>query len=532
MRLRIGLLAASAASLAMACALIVDLPSSVSVAAPDASVPEAAVSADTGPAPGCPTGAIKIKLFDASKSLSVADVALPIFLGSLDLLREINETGGVRGCRLDYDFKPVVFGDPASAVTAYEAFEAQPDWADVVALFGSGSADTIAVGPKAAAARKVMISVAYNGTLASPKPRSTQVAVPETSSAFVTQPFETTIDTPGYPFVFFNGTDYSTAIRIAMFYVSSISPGARVGFVHCEFNEFCVNPLAAGRTYAEQQGLLIGRSLLAELTDRSAEYGAKVTAFYVSEARYALANPTYVPVSWLWGGNLTSGSFFLAAALGRIAATTTAPDGVTSQEWTRARELADATRIIANVYGFDESLPDLCARLGVGASTCARIHGTMPLLAFGDPSTGASAMAPLVALHDKWRARDVNESYSDPSVFVDAGIPVPTTRSVRYVQGHMNVKLLALAIERAIDLGRPITGESLKEALESFRSEDTGGLTAPLTFGPEDHRPQSSLSIYQVEVLPDGGVDAGPLARLRNVSPNRRLTLQSQWLGW
>ena len=531
MKLRTAFGLTALTMLSAACALIIDLPSSVSVAE-EAGVPPPIPLPEAAPESLCPTP-IRLRSFNATDSLTVADVALPVYLGALDYLREINEGGGIRGCLLDYAFKQVVFGDQTSAVTAYEQFKAEPEWPEVAALFGVSSADTIALGPKVEEDRKVLFSVAYNGTAASPVPKTTQVKVPETSTTFAETMLDTQIDTPGFPYVFFPGTDYSTAIRIAMYHISTLQPGARVGFVHCAFNEFCLNPLNAGKTFAAQSGLSVGRSLLAELTDRDAKYGAAVTAYFAAEAAHKLMTPGYKPVTWLWAGNLTSGTFFLAAALGQLGATTTPPSGsnIPQPVWDEARILMNATRIITNNYGFDESLVSLCARLGVGSATCGRVFGIMSFLAFGDTSTAAPAMTKLVELHDKWRARDANVEYVDRAALADAGIPIPTTRSVRYVQGHMNVQLLRAAIEKVLDAKKRVTGETLKEALESFRSLDTGGLTAPLSFTPEDHRPQASLSIYRVDPPVDAG-DASTPGRLENVSSNRRITLQGQWLGW
>jgi len=498
-----------------ACGLFANIPDSVTIA-------EAGATKQT-----LCDGPIRIRALNATDSLTVADVALPVYLGALDYLREINETGGVRGCMLEWEFKQVDFGDPTSAVAAYEAYRAEPVWNDVVAFFGISSADTLALGPRVQEDKKVLFSMAYNGTVAAPVAKTTRLDVPSTSNTFVETTQPTQVDTVGYPYVFFPGTDYSTAMRIAMYYVATIEPGARVGFVGCRSNEFCINPLNAGKTYAKNdEGLLVGRPLYAELTDRADAYAAAVTAYFAAEGA-EMAVPGYKPVSWLWAGNLTAGTFFLAATIGHASQLVTAPAGIDQAAWNNARTLMANVRIIANNYGFDESLPNLCASLGVGAAVCSKIYGIMPFLSFGDKSTGSADMPALVALHDKWRARDANVVYIDPGTLAEAGVPAPTTRSVRYVQGHMNVELLKAAIEKVADSGQRVTGETLKNALETFRSFDTGGLTAPLSFTATDHRPQSSLSVYQI--IPPGLGDAGYLA---NVGPNQRIPLKDEWLGY
>ncbi|HVJ93791.1 MAG TPA: ABC transporter substrate-binding protein [Labilithrix sp.] len=535
MKFRLAYLATITAMLSAACALLVDIPDSVSVATDSGtnSEEEDAAQACTGP--------IRLRLLNATDSISVADVALPFFLGANDLLREINETGGIRGCPLEFEFVQTEFTNPAKAVEIYENWKTKPEWNDVVAIFGVGSADALALGPKVTQDKKVLISTAYNGTLASPLPVKLGVDVPEVS--FVegppTQMNETTfsqeVESKGYPYVFFPGTDYSTAMRIAMFHVSTVEPGARIGFVHCAANEFCLNPLPAGKTYAKQLGLLMGRELLAELTDRPDKYGPLVTSYFVTEASHVLSEEaqsrTYKPVSWLWAGNLTAGTAILASVIGQLQNSpnpnsAAIPDAV----WEKAKEIMTSTRIIANNFGFDESLGvSFCPKLPA-PNPCQKIFGVMPFLAFGDRSTGSTEMQKVVDLHDKWRARDVNESYNDAAAIIAAGLPVPTTRSVRYVQGYMNVKLLKMGIERVMDQGKPVTGENLKAALETFQSEDTGGLTAPLSFSPDDHRPQSTVSIYTLDYPTS---DAGPIVgTLKNIPPTRRIALQNQWLGW
>jgi branched-chain amino acid transport system substrate-binding protein len=536
MKLRFAFVGAVTAMLSAACALLADIPDSVSVSVPDAGSQDAQPS-DAG-TPLC-TRPIQLRLLNATESIAVADVALPLFLGTLDHLREINETGGIRGCKVEWQFVQTEYTNPAKAVEIYESWRAQPEWNDVLAVFGVGSADALALGPKVTQDKRVLFSVAYNGTLAAPKPVKLGVDVPEVTfvSGPPTQMNETTfsqeVESKGYPYVFFPGTDYSTSIRIAMFHVSSVDPGARIGFVHCAANEFCLNPLPAGKSYAKQLGLLMGRDLLAELTDRPAQYAPAIIDYFTKEAAHTLSEAgqsrTYKPVSWLWAGNLTVGTAILASVIGQLQNAPN-PSSADDAVWNKAKEIMAGTRIIANNYGFDESLAvSFCPKVPA-PNPCQKIFGVMPFLAFNDRSTGSTEMQKVVDLHDKWRARDVDESYNDASALIEAGLPVPTTRSVRYVQGYMNVKLLRMAIERLMDKNKPLTGENLKDVLETFQSEDTGGLTAPLSFSPDDHRPQSTVSIYTLD-FPTS--DAGPIVgSLKNVPPTRRIALQNQWLGW
>jgi branched-chain amino acid transport system substrate-binding protein len=517
MRASRGLLAAPLA-LCVACALIADIPDSVSIAQPAS----------------CKKP-IRIRFFDATASVTVADVALPVFLGAVDHLREIQETGGIRGCPLEYASSPKEYDDSAKAVEIYDAWTQEPDWDAVVAVFAVSSADALALGPKVTSDKRVLISTAYNGTLASPNPVKVPVDVPEvtfvpgTPSRMNETSLAQDVESKGYPYVFFTGTDYSTAMRTAMYHVNVVDPGARIGWVHCAANEFCLNPLPAGKSYAKELGLGIGRDLLAELTDTAARYAELLVPYFAAEAQATVDDPSYRPVSWLWSGNLTAGTFFLATALSAVQSGPK-PGDVSDVVWAKAKTILANTKIIANNYGFDESLAaSLCPAIPSGPAPCKRIFGVVPFLAFGDLSTGSSAMPTVVALHDKWRQRDVSQGYSDAAAIVDAGLPIPTTQSVRYIQGYMNVELFKMGIERLFDQHKEITGENLKAVLESFQSEDTGGLTAPLSFSPDDHRPQSTVSIYTLDFT---SIAPGTPGSLQNIPPTRRISLKKEWLGW
>jgi len=70
------------------------------------------------------------------------------------------------------------------------------------------------------------------------------------------------------------------------------------------------------------------------------------------------------------------------------------------------------------------------------------------------------------------------------------------TRPCRYVQGFVAAMLLEEALKRV-----PVnpTGKEIKEAFETFRNVDTGGLLPPATYTPASHEPGNSLRIYEVK---------------------------------
>jgi branched-chain amino acid transport system substrate-binding protein len=91
--------------------------------------------------------------------------------------------------------------------------------------------------------------------------------------------------------------------------------------------------------------------------------------------------------------------------------------------------------------------------------------------------------------------------------FAPFGADVPATKEIRSVIGdkqytlHFNKEWAAMMVmwEAMKRVKGEITGPKLKAALETLRDFDTGGLTAPVTFTPTDHRPNTKLAIYTVK---------------------------------
>jgi len=173
-------------------------------------------------------------------------------------------------------------------------------------------------------------------------------------------------------------------------------------------------------------------------------------------------------------------------------------------------------QVIVNNWGFDETLSGLC-----GTACNGRVHGIVPFTAYDDTSRGSTEIKKVTALHDAWRTYD--SANPGKVVFTDGGTtPAGPFKNVRYVQGYVSAHIFRIAIERIIAAGKPITGPNVKEALESFVQVDTGGLSDKLSFGPSDHRPQSTETIYKFGN--DGTLVAEP--------PSRTIALDSHWLGW
>ena len=94
-----------------------------------------------------------------------------------------------------------------------------------------------------------------------------------------------------------------------------------------------------------------------------------------------------------------------------------------------------------------------------------------------------------------------------------------TPKVTHFIRGWVSMMVLVEALNRADKKG-PITGESVKAALETFKDFDTGGLTpAKITFTPTDHRPYMSVNIMEMQ--------KGKLVIMKTMTLPRK----AEWLG-
>jgi hypothetical protein len=341
---------------------------------------------------------------------------------------------------------------------------------------------TQALGPLAARDEKVILSGAYAGDLAAPRPASAEVEVPSLSDAFAEASVLVHKQSPGYPYVFFQGTDYTTAARVGANF--AWRQGARrMAFFYCSTSPFCTDPVDGAKNFLQLLGgTKIGRDLFIELDDDEQAIERKVARFFQQERLHKSAHPEYEVVDWIWFGNTSANS----AALGRALA--------------KARQQhAMDVHIIGNNWSMDESLHGRCGE------ACAGFHVVQPFAMFGDPT--AAGTAGLLADHARYRKLD--------------GEPADAYRTVQYVYGRVAVATWKLAVERLIDQGKPVTGPNLREVLESFRQVDVEGFAA-VSYSATDHRPQSGARILQLR----------PGGRIEAIGPPLSLSLRSGWLGW
>jgi branched-chain amino acid transport system substrate-binding protein len=154
-----------------------------------------------------------------------------------------------------------------------------------------------------------------------------------------------------------------------------------------------------------------------------------------------------------------------------------------------AKKLGLTTKFGSNPYGFSEALPQVAKEAAEG------VTGVMPHVPWGEKVPG---MKRLMDFHQKNHPGDTHDAL--------------------YVRGWTYVLVWTEALRRA-DKAGALTGEGVKAALETFKDFDLGGLTNPITYTPQDHRPSTKTAIYQIK--------EGKLVRLTEYDMPRK----QEWLG-
>lgn len=72
-------------------------------------------------------------------------------------------------------------------------------------------------------------------------------------------------------------------------------------------------------------------------------------------------------------------------------------------------------------------------------------------------------------------------------------------KGLHFVQGWWTMAVMSEGIKRVLDEGKEVTGENIKNALETIQNFDTGGVTSPISFSSASHKGNNSLRLYKVE---------------------------------
>jgi len=153
-----------------------------------------------------------------------------------------------------------------------------------------------------------------------------------------------------------------------------------------------------------------------------------------------------------------------------------------------AAKLGLTTKFITNVWGFNENLVKLA-----GDAAKERVYGMVPFTMWGDDVPG---MKPVLELHKK---NHPNDTHIEP-----------------YIQNWVSMMVMWEAMKKA----KTMDAAGVKAALESLKDFDTGGLSAPITFSPADHRPNTALKIMTVN-------KDGKIVLVKQVAVERK----AEWLG-
>lgn len=129
-----------------------------------------------------------------------------------------------------------------------------------------------------------------------------------------------------------------------------------------------------------------------------------------------------------------------------------------------AQKIGMKSKFIANIWGSDEQL------LKLAGSAVNGHYGLQTTVVYGEDVPGMRIIKELTG-----------------------GRPQMT----HYVRGFVSMYVMAEALRIAAEKGS-LTGPAIKAAAETLRDFDPLGLAPPISFFPEDHRPNMTVNIYRL----------------------------------
>lgn len=341
----------------------------------------------------------------ADETGPTSDVGISYAKGVLAALKYFNEKGvttkdGV-AVELSWVKRDYAY-NPTKAEEFYKEFR---DKYGVIAVLGWGTADTEKLSDTIINDKIVYISASYSAKL--------------------------TVK----PYNFFVPPDYSTQACIAISWIASVKPGAKIALLYDHKVAYSRSPIDAIKAAAQQLGLEVVADV--DLPLKATEADAERAVLQIVDK-----NPDYV-----WCGNTITSCSLAAKAM--------------------AKQGLNAI-MISNVWGFDERSKDMIGPEGYG-----RAMGVSPFI------------YPAIAKQQGVPGMDIVLEAARAAGYSETDV------NLRFLQGFLSAWLLVQAIERVdsqalMDRG----GEALKEALESScqgQAFDFQGLVAPAKFCPGRH---------------------------------------------
>jgi branched-chain amino acid transport system substrate-binding protein len=248
---------------------------------------------------------------------------------------------------------------------------------------------------------------------------------------------ETLTDPAETPFNFVVATSYSDQMRIALQWIGEDAGGATEVAVFHHDSPFGEAPIEDGRAYIEEQGYDIGYETYA-MPAEATDFVSELSQAQSQGAEYIVIQNVSTPAAQL------------------------AKD-VAQQEL--------GMKIVCLNWCGDELFVDLAGSAAEGAI------GVLP---FAPVTVDAPGL-------------------EEPATFLEEEKDTTLEEAtLHYAQGWYTMAVMAEGLVTAAEEGE-ITGESVKEALESMAEFETGDVTAPIDFTPESHKGMASARMFQVE---------------------------------
>ncbi len=72
-------------------------------------------------------------------------------------------------------------------------------------------------------------------------------------------------------------------------------------------------------------------------------------------------------------------------------------------------------------------------------------------------------------------------------------------KGVHYIQAWWTMAVMVEGIRKTVASGKELNGENIKASLETLKDFDTGGVTVPITFTPQDHHGSKGMRLFKVQ---------------------------------